>query len=258
MAFATVRGNRLSYEDHGAGRPLVFLHGWGTSGRVWDAQVADLMADHRVITLDWRGCGRSDRPATGYSIAEVTLDVLEFLDVMGLERPVLIGSSIAGAFLVEAALAAPDRLGAIVPVDAGVHHFHGMREHTDRLLADLRTDRAGTLADVVPQWYRPGASTARIDRTVREILDATTLIDALVVDQAGYDPRPRLGGLTVPTHFLHGELDTEVPLHVPLECTGLIPGARMTVVEGAGHMAQQDRPARFTGALRHALGAAPR
>ncbi|WP_328307074.1 alpha/beta fold hydrolase [Streptomyces sp. NBC_00442] len=152
MAFATVRGNRLSYEDHGAGRPLVFLHGWGTSGRVWDAQAADLMADHRVITLDWRGCGRSDRPATGYTIAEVTRDVLEFLDVLGLERPVLIGSSIAGAFLVEAALAAPDRLGAIVPVDAGVHHFHGMPEHTDRLLADLRTDRAGTLAGVVPQW----------------------------------------------------------------------------------------------------------
>ncbi|MFG2721990.1 alpha/beta fold hydrolase [Streptomyces sp. NPDC048416] len=253
MAFAMVRGNRLAYEDHGAGRPLVFLHGWGTSGRVWDAQAVDLVADHRVITLDLRGCGRSDRPATGYTIAEVTRDVLEFLDGVGVERPVLIGSSIAGSFLVEAALAAPDRLGGIVPVDAGVHHFVGRHKEIDQLLAALRADRAGTLADFVPRWYRPDAATALIDRTVRQILDAGCLIDGLLVDQAGYDPRPRLGGITVPTHFLHGELDTEVPLSIPQECVELIPGARMTVVEGAGHMAQQDRADLFTRALRDAL-----
>ncbi|MBF6049200.1 alpha/beta fold hydrolase [Streptomyces sp. NRRL B-1677] len=253
MAYATVNDTTLHYQDLGSGRPLVFLHGWGTSGRVWDAQAADLMTDHRVITLDWRGCGRSDRPVTGYSIDGITRDILGFLDVLELDRPVLIGSSIAGAFTIEAALAAPDRIGAIVPVDAGIHHFSGMREAMDKLLADLRADRAGTLADFVPHWYRPGASAAMIDWTVRQLLDATFLIDQLVVDQADYDPRPRLGRVRVPTHFLHGELDTEVPLSVPRECAGLIPGARLTVIEGAGHMSQQDRAERFNEALRAAL-----
>ncbi|MEV5748177.1 alpha/beta hydrolase [Actinoallomurus sp. NPDC052308] len=253
MAYATVNGTRLYYQDLGAGRPLVFLHGWGTSGRVWDAQAADLMTDHRVITVDWRGCGRSDRPATGYTIADVTRDVLEFVDVLALEQPVLIGSSIAGAFTIEAALAAPDRIGAIIPVDAGVHHFSGMREAMDKLLVDLRADRAGTLADFVPHWYRPGASAAMIDWTVRQLLDSTFLIDQLVVDQAGYDPRARLDQVRVPAHFLHGELDTEVPLFIPEECASLIPGARLTVIEGAGHMSQQDQAERFTRALRAAL-----
>ncbi|UFQ19856.1 MULTISPECIES: alpha/beta fold hydrolase [Streptomyces] len=253
MTCATVNGARLHYEDHGTGRPLVFLHGWGTSGRVWDAQAADLMADHRVITVDWRGCGRSDRPATGYTIAEITHDILEFLDALALDEPVLIGSSIAGAFTIETALAAPDKIGAIVPVDAGIHHFSGMQNAMDKLLADLRAGRAGTLADLVPQWYRPGVGAPMIDWTIRQLLDSTFLIDQLLVDQATYDPRGRLGRVRVPTTFLHGELDTEVPLGISRECASLIPDARLTVIEGAGHMSQQDQAERFNQALREAL-----
>ncbi|MFI5640195.1 alpha/beta fold hydrolase [Streptomyces goshikiensis] len=178
---------------------------------------------------------------------------------MELKAPVLIGSSIAGAFVLEAALAAPRRIGAVIPVDAGVHHFSaGMREAVTGLLADLRADRVGAaLAGFVPHWYRPGADRAVIDRTVRQLLDSTCLIDRLVADQAGHDPRPRLGGLRVPVHFLHGELDTEVPLEVPRECAALIPGAGLTVVEGAGHMSQQDQPERFNTALRAALASMP-
>lgn len=253
MAYMTVNNTALHYEDLGAGRPLVFLHGWGTSGRVWDAQAADLMADHRVITLDWRGCGRSERPADGYTIRQLTSDVLEFVDALELDRPVLIGSSIAGAFVIEAALAAPDRFGAIIPVDAGVHHFSQHPEAVDKLLADLRADRAGTLADFVPHWYRPGVSGAMIDWTVAQLLESTFRIDGLVVDQAGYDPRERVAALRVPTHFLHGELDTEVPLSVPRELAAQIPGSRLTVIDGAGHMAQQDQADRFNAALRTAL-----
>ncbi|KUJ69483.1 alpha/beta hydrolase [Streptomyces albus subsp. albus] len=253
MTYATVNGIRLYYEDHGAGRPLVFLHGWGTSGRVWDGQAADLSADHRVITVDWRGCGRSDRPATGYTIAEITHDILEFIDTLALDKPVLIGSSIAGAFTIEAALAAPGKVGAVIPVGAGIHHFSVMPEAMDKLLADLRADRAGTLADFVPRWYRPGVSAALIDWTARQVLDSTFLIDQLGVDQAHYDPRDRLGEVSVPTTFLHGELDIEVPLDIPRQCASLIPGARLTVIEGAGHMPQQDQAERFNQAVREAL-----
>ncbi|MGE7386882.1 alpha/beta fold hydrolase [Streptomyces sp. NPDC004126] len=256
MPTADVNGTTLHYEDHGAGRPLVFLHGWGTSGRVWDAQTADLSRDHRVITLDSRGCGRSARATTGYTIADATHDTLRFLETLRLEAPVLIGSSIAGAYALEAALAAPQRIGAVIPVDAGLHHFStatGMRQATAALLSRLRTDRAGTLADFVPHWYRPGANPALIDGTVRQLLHSTPLIDRLVTDQAAYDPRPRLPGIRVPVHFLHGGLDTEVPLSVPRECAALIPGAALTVLEDAGHMSQQDHPERFNTALRAAL-----
>jgi non-heme chloroperoxidase len=68
MPYLQVNGTGLYYEDDGAGQPVVLLHGWGTSGCVWGSQLPDLARNHRVITVDWRGCGRSARPAAGNSI----------------------------------------------------------------------------------------------------------------------------------------------------------------------------------------------
>ncbi len=254
MAYLTVNGVDLFYEDYGTGPPVVFLHGWGTSGRVWGGQVPDLVQDHRVITVDWRGCGRSGRPAAGNTIANVARDVLGLIDALALTAPVLVGSSIAGSFAIEAARAAPGRLGGIVGVDAGVHYFsHGMDEQMEDLLAGLRADRAGTVAAIIPNWYRPGASPAVQDWTVRQILDSGVFIDQLITDQARYDPRGHLGELDVPAMFLHGELDAEIPREVPEECAALIPGAGLIYIEDAGHMAQQDQPGLFNQALRAAL-----
>jgi len=258
MPYLTVNGTELYYEDHGAGQPVVLLHGWGTSGRVWGGQLPDLVRNYRVITVDWRGCGRSARPATGNSIVSIARDILEFADALKLTAPVLAGSSIAGAFVVEAALAQPGSLGGIVLVDAGVHYFsEGMDEVMQDLLAGLRADRAGMLAAIVPNWYRPGASAAMVDWTVRQILDSGVFIDELIADQARYDPRDRLGELTVPVTFLHGALDAEIPRKVPEECAALIPGAEVVLIDGAGHMSQQDQPTLFNSALRTALRRRP-
>ena len=75
----------------------------------------------------------------------------------------------------------------------------------------------------------------------------------MIADQARYDPCSRLGELAVPVTFLHGELDAEIPREVPEQCAALIPGAEVTLIEGAGHISQQDQPAPFNGALRTAL-----
>ena len=57
----------IYYEDHGAGQPLVLIHGYPLSGRAWDKQVPVLLdAGHRVITYDRRGFGKSSQPASGY------------------------------------------------------------------------------------------------------------------------------------------------------------------------------------------------
>ncbi len=254
MAYMTVNGTDLYYEDHGAGQPLVLLHGWGSSGQVWGAQLPELVREHRVVTVDWRGCGRSSRPAAGNTIANVARDILELVDALALPAPVLAGSSIAGAFVLEAARARPGRLGGLVLVDAGVHHFaQGLDEQMRDLLVALRADRAGTVAGMVPNWYRPGASTAVIDWTVRQILDSGVFIDELITDQARYDPRRYLGELDVPVTFLHGALDAEIPRQVPEECAALIPGAEVIFIDGAGHMAQQDQPELVNRALRAAV-----
>jgi pimeloyl-ACP methyl ester carboxylesterase len=251
MPNLTANGAQLYYEDEGDGRPLFFCTAGGTSARVWNAQLREFVHDHRVVTVDWRGCGRSDRPATDTTIAGVVSDLLTVIDKLGLEAPIVVGSSIGAVYAAELALRYPDRVAQVVSVDSpGYWPATGMLDKVHSLRAALLADRAGTLADWVPNWYAPGTSTALIDWTVRQILESGVYIDELFTECTEYDPRPELPVLRVPIHYLHGALDAEIPLEVPSGCAALTPGAGFTVIDGAGHMPQQEKPAEFNAVLR--------
>ena len=85
----------LYYEDHGAGAPVVLIHGYLLSGRAWDKQVPALLATgHRVITYDRRGFGNSSQPTTGYDYDTFAADLSTLLDTLDLRDAVLVGHSI--------------------------------------------------------------------------------------------------------------------------------------------------------------------
>ena len=74
-------GIEIYYEDHGAGQPVVLIHGYPLSGRAWDKQVPALLeAGHRVITYDRRGFGQSSQPTTGYDYDTFAADLATLLD----------------------------------------------------------------------------------------------------------------------------------------------------------------------------------
>jgi non-heme chloroperoxidase len=84
----------IYYEDHGAGRPVVLIHGYPLSGRAWDKQVPALLeAGYRVITYDRRGFGKSSQPATGYDYDTFTADLNSLLESLNLGDAVLVGHS---------------------------------------------------------------------------------------------------------------------------------------------------------------------
>jgi pimeloyl-ACP methyl ester carboxylesterase len=84
----------IYYEDHGAGEPVVLIHGYPLSGRAWDKQVAVLLeAGHRVITYDRRGFGKSSQPATGYDYDTFAADLNTLLEHLDLRDVVLAGHS---------------------------------------------------------------------------------------------------------------------------------------------------------------------
>jgi non-heme chloroperoxidase len=84
----------LYYEDHGAGRPVVLIHGYPLSGRAWDKQVPVLLDDGcRVITYDRRGFGNSSQPATGYDYDTFAADLKVVLDTLDLREVTLVGHS---------------------------------------------------------------------------------------------------------------------------------------------------------------------
>src|SRR5438876_7278199 len=85
----------LYYEDHGAGTPVVLIHGWPLSGASWEKQTAALLAaGHRVITYDRRGFGRSSKPGTGYHYDTFAADLDNLLKKLDLKKVALVGFSV--------------------------------------------------------------------------------------------------------------------------------------------------------------------
>ncbi|WP_370966302.1 alpha/beta fold hydrolase [Amycolatopsis sp. cg9] len=249
MPYTTVNHTRLHYEDAGTGPALLFLHGWGTSGRVWQSCLPGLVRDHRVVTLDWRGCGRSDHPAEGNTVAGITADLAAVVEALGIV-PTVVGSSIGGVFATELALARPELVEQVVAVDSPGHWpSTGMLDKVHDLRKRLVDDRVGTFEDWVPNWVAR-TSPGLVAWTIRQLLDSGVYIDALFTEVTTYDPRPRLKDLKVPITYLHGELDAEIPLEVPRACAAETPGARVHVLAGCGHLPHQEDPRAFTAALR--------
>jgi non-heme chloroperoxidase len=106
MGLLTVSENRRVYfEDHaGPGLPVLLIHGWGMSCRVWDSTLAALLAaGHRVVTFDQRGCGNSDKDFAEVSIEASGADAIAVLRHLGIRRAAVNGWSLGGAVAVEAA-----------------------------------------------------------------------------------------------------------------------------------------------------------
>lgn len=128
--FAQVNGIQLHYLDHpGDGPPLILMPGLTANAHSFDGLIAaGLNEKHRVLTLDLRGRGLSDKPETGYSMADHAADVLALLDSLGLEQALLGGHSFGGLLTYYMAANFPERFSKLVVLDAGVVFNPKIRE----------------------------------------------------------------------------------------------------------------------------------
>uniref|UniRef100_A0AAU2VEY0 Alpha/beta hydrolase n=1 Tax=Streptomyces sp. NBC_00003 TaxID=2903608 RepID=A0AAU2VEY0_9ACTN len=254
MPYTTVNGIRLFHTDSGTGTPVLFLHGWGSSGRVWEAQIADLADDHRVVAMDLRGCGRSDHPAADNTTDANVTDILALMDVLDLDQATLVGSSLGATFALEAALRSPHRVAGVVSISGpGYWPGQGMSDTLCSLRAALLDDRAAALAGWVPKWFGPEADPGLARQTVEQILQSGSWVTDLLNERETGDPRETLAQLTVPALFLHGRLDSEIPLEVSSTLAALAPYGEFHVIERAGHMAHQEQPAAVNALIRSFL-----
>jgi pimeloyl-ACP methyl ester carboxylesterase len=118
----------------GAGPPTLLLHGIGNYGRYWDL-FADAVAGRlALVAPDARGHGESGRPADGYTAADFTADALAVLDAEGIERAVVVGHSMGGLHSINLAARHPERVRALVIVDASPDPLPAGAERAQRLL----------------------------------------------------------------------------------------------------------------------------
>src|SRR5207237_427130 len=92
-------GTRFAYVDLGQGRPLVLLHGWSSSLRWFNRNLADLATDHRVVAPDFRGHGSSEKTASGHTMEQYARDVRDFIEGIGARDCILVGWSMGSLVL---------------------------------------------------------------------------------------------------------------------------------------------------------------
>lgn len=163
-----VRGLRLHIRTwKGAGQAFVLVHGLASNARTWDAVAQFLTrSGHRVVALDQRGHGVSDKPAKGYGFDEVTADLWELLRTLGLQRPLLVGQSWGGNVVLELAKRYPEAAAGVVLVDGGFIELSARPGATwEQTAIDLRPPAIAGIARVKlaaeirraqPEWSEEG------------------------------------------------------------------------------------------------------
>jgi pimeloyl-ACP methyl ester carboxylesterase len=120
MATIARNGIRLAYDDRGAGEPvMVFVHGWTCDRSFFAPQAKHFARRHRVVSVDLRGHGESDKPNEPYPIGAYADDIAHLIDQLGLGKVVAVGHSSGALTVLQLAASHPHRVAAIVMVEPG-------------------------------------------------------------------------------------------------------------------------------------------
>jgi len=143
MPFAEVNGIKLYYEIHGDGSPLIMLHGYGATSKVWIGQVDALSKHFKVIIYDQRSSGNSDHPKEDYTLDTLVEDLKGLMDFLKVEKAHLMGQSMGGWVSQNFALKYPDRVNKLVLV--GTNHkgagLHILRDTMIDLYETAKTSK---------------------------------------------------------------------------------------------------------------------
>lgn len=135
-------GTPISYEIYGAGEStLVFVHGWSCDARYWRAQLPHFAENHRVVMLDLAGHGHSGTTRSQYTMRAFGEDVKAVIEATGSRRVILIGHSMGGSVIAEAARLMPNRVKGLIGVDTLENiEYPITREELKKMIAPLEKD----------------------------------------------------------------------------------------------------------------------
>jgi pimeloyl-ACP methyl ester carboxylesterase len=236
-------GVELYYEVHGEGPPVLLTHGYSSSSHMWEGQVAAFSKDHKLITWDMRGHGRSDYPddQDAYTEAATVADMAAILDAVGAKSAVIGGLSLGGYMSLAFHLAHPGRTRALLIVDTGPGYKSEAPREAWNATAIKRAERLE--AEGLPTGG--GAETRTAPHR-----DATGLAKAARGMLTQHDARviSSLPDIRVPALVVVGADDAPF-LAASDYMAAKIPGARKVVIPAAGHAANIDQPEAFNAAV---------
>lgn len=261
--FIEVDGLKVHYKETGSGEPVfILLHGFGASLFSWHAVMQPLAEYGRVIAFDRPGFGLTERPMPGewtgqnpYSPeAQVDL-VLGLMDTLDVEQAILVGNSAGGTVSVNLALNHPERVQALVLVDAAIYAGGGsppwarpflgtpQMRHLGPLIARQIQKRGPELIDLA--WHDASKITPEILEGYRKPLlvhNWDRALWELTIASRTLNLADRLDELQMPVLVVTGDDDRIVPTEESLRLAKDIPNSKLAVIPESGHLPHEERP----------------
>ncbi len=246
-------GIAISYTVQGRGSPaLVFVHCWACDRSFWSGQLPHFARTHQVVALDLGGHGRSGSGRADWTMGAFAEDVAAVVRKLDLKKVVLIGHSMGGPVIVEAARRMPGRVVGLVPVDTLQDVEDQMKQETiDAAMAEFKADFKGATERFERQWmFVPATPPALIEDIVRQAAAFDPAVGVSAIRNAwSYDARDALRQIHVPIVAVNAD-------KWPTNLEGArryAPQYDAVILKGWGHFLMREDPAAFNRALEEAL-----
>ncbi len=246
MPYSTANGLSIYYEVSGAGFPFVMVHANPFDHNLWMYQVAHFSTYFKVIALDIRGYGRSDKPTTPFSLRDMADDVLGVCRDEGVIEAILGGVSVGSGIALLLGLEHPKMFKALILVGG---NSGGAGSIDDRIHGYTKTGVANYHIQHLRELVAPEFPETKLGRYLlntfveRDPWLSGECIAQIFRARGGTDMTPRLGDMKVPTLVINGEYDNS--LKAGRRTASLIPGAVHKVLPGTGHACNIEDPATF-------------
>jgi pimeloyl-ACP methyl ester carboxylesterase len=263
-------GGRCHAVERGSGPALVLVHGVTLSSSIWAPQVRLLAPEHRVIAVDLRGHGQSVAGEGGYAMDRLADDLVEALVALEVRHAVLVGHSMGGMVALHAASRQGSELHrhvgalALVSTAAGSVVYGPAPQRTAAMLGILarqgleRVDRRGkglTPSGDLAAWStrlsfgrHPVPADVELARSLTASMSPASLAE-LAGTLLAFDARADVSRIALPTRVMVGTRDLLTPPRMARALASAIPGAELTVFDGAGHMLMLERTEELNAAL---------
>ena len=236
----------LAFDDVGPGPVVVLIHGFPLDRSMWSYQRSSLGSIYRLILPDLRGHGTTVAPDGIYTVDEMADDVLELLDTLQIDEPVVFGGLSMGGYVALSIVAHyPERVKALMLMNtrASADSPEGARVRQELARqVDASGETKDVLATMLPKLFTRNTfehhaelvsrTLGRMARTPARAISGTLRGLAIRPDRT-----PDLPGIQVPTLVLAGAEDPVISLEESESMARLIPGAKLVIVPDAGHLA---------------------
>ena len=234
----------IYYDVRGIGdKALVFVHGWSCDRSYWDAQTDEFAKIYRVVTIDLGGHGQSGLERETWSMAAFGADVAAVVSALDLSNVTLVGHSMGGSVIIEAARLLPDRVVALV----GVDNFHNFSQSFTEVqikgfTAPFAADFANTTNVFVRSMFPEDADSALVEQVAKDMALARPEVAVSALGEfLGYDYRSALNEMRLPIRVIGSD-------HHPVDIVGnraIIESFQFMLMPGRGHFLHLEDPTTF-------------